>query len=250
MRPRLVAANWKLNLGPRASSELAAELAQDPGGPGRVVIFPTALSVAATVATVGGRLEVGVQEVEEVAQGAYTGSNSAALAREAGCSWALIGHSERRQRYAESDQRVAARLRATLDAGLAAMVCVGETLAEREAGAARQVVERQVVQALGGLSPGELDKVVLAYEPVWAIGTGKSATPDEVAEMHAFLRQVLSATWGTAAESVAVLYGGSVSASNASALLSLPGVDGALVGGASLKASTFRPIVAALRAGA
>jgi triosephosphate isomerase len=248
LRPRLVAANWKLNLGPAASARLARELSLDPGGTGRVVLFPTAISIPATVAAVEGRLEVGIQEVEEASHGAFTGSNSAALAHEAGCRWALIGHSERRQRYAESDDRVRARVVTTLKAGLSAMVCVGETLEEREANRARDVVERQVVRALEGADPADLSRVVLAYEPVWAIGTGRSASPTEVAEMHHFLRQVLSSTFGGAAEPVAVLYGGSVNASHAPALLSLPGVDGALVGGASLSAATFRPIVAALGA--
>lgn len=183
----------------------------------------------------------GAQDVSERASGAYTGDVSAAMLAEFGCSYAIVGHSERRQLHGETDELVAAKASAALAAGMAPIVCVGETLAERDAGATAAVIERQmraVISALGA----SIGRCVVAYEPVWAIGTGRTASPEQAQEVHALLRSWLAQAGG---RSVPLLYGGSVKGSNAAALFAMPDVDGGLVGGASLDANEFLAIARA-----
>jgi triosephosphate isomerase len=178
--------------------------------------------------------------------GAYTGEISPAMLRDVGCRYCIIGHSERRQYFGETDETVTRRVKAVLQAGLLPIVCIGETLAEREAGKTLEVVSRQLRGGLGGYSTQELAKFVIAYEPVWAIGTGKNANSAQAQEVHAYIRQVLAQLAGNeAANQVRIQYGGSVKPDNAAELLSQPDVDGALVGGASLKAADFGAIVKA-----
>ncbi|MCC6623893.1 MAG: triose-phosphate isomerase [Deltaproteobacteria bacterium] len=250
MRRPLIAGNWKLNLGPGAAATFAVCLRDALAHVDDVdlVVFPTALAIGAVVDELAAsNIAVGVQEVAAIASGALTGANSAVMAREAGCTWMLAGHSERRQHFAETDEGVGLKTRAGLAAGLAPMVCIGETLAERRAGRVDEVTQRQLVKALDGLSPEALARVTLAYEPVWAIGTGETATPEQAQEVHASLRAWLRAHHPSVAEGMRILYGGSVKADNARALMSCPDIDGALVGGASLRVSDFEAIVAAAR---
>lgn len=176
--------------------------------------------------------------------GAHTGEVAPVMLKDAGCSHVIIGHSERRQFYGETDESVNWKTLATLAAGLTAIVCVGEQLAEREAGNAETVVKTQLLGGLQGLTVSDLERIIIAYEPVWAIGTGKTATPEQAQEMHGFIRGVLAETHGSeAANSIRILYGGSVKPDNIQALMAKEDVDGALVGGASLEAESFAKIV-------
>jgi triosephosphate isomerase len=248
-RRTFIAGNWKLNLGPASSARLAEELVRTLADRGEVdvALYPTTISIPAVQAVLGGSgIELGVQEVEPFASGAYTGANSPVLCREAGCTRALIGHSERRQRYGETDAGVAAKTVACLDAGLLPMICVGETLQERDAGVAADIVGHQVSAALSALPADRVGALTIAYEPVWAIGTGRTASPAEAQEMHQHVRAVLRSLYGDViADGLRVLYGGSVTPETAPALLGQPDIDGALVGGASLKAASFAAIVRA-----
>lgn len=212
-----------------------------------VVLFPTALSVAAVVDAVGAApIGVGVQEVAARPCGALTGTNSAVMAREAGCTWMLAGHSERRQLFGETDEGVRDKTRAGLDAGLLPIVCVGETLEERRAGQVDAVTQRQLRVALEGLAPEDVARVTIAYEPVWAIGTGETASPEQAQAVHAALRGWLRAHQPAGlADQLRLLYGGSVKPDNAAALLACPDIDGALIGGASLRVGPLSDIIAA-----
>ena len=250
MRRPLIAGNWKLNLGPGAAAALAIYLRDALAAVDDVdmVVFPTALAIpAVAVELAGTNIGVGVQEVAAVPSGALTGGNSAVMAREAGCGWMLAGHSERRQHFAETDEGVAMKTRAGLAAGLSPIVCIGETLAERRAGHVEAVTHRQLGKALAGLGDEEVLAVTIAYEPVWAIGTGETASPEQAQEVHASLRGWLRAHHPRVAERVRIIYGGSVKPDNAKALLSCEDIDGALVGGASLRVSDYADIVAAAR---
>ena len=183
------------------------------------------------------------QDVFWEVQGAFTGEVSAAMLAEAGCKHGIVGHSERRQFFGETDETVRKKTGALLQAGLAPIVCVGETLAEREAGRTLEVVDRQVRQGLASLDAQQLGKITIAYEPVWAIGTGKTATTAQAQEVHAAIRKILRELGGAVADTMRIQYGGSVKPDNARELMSQPDVDGALVGGASLKAPDFLAIV-------
>ena len=229
-RGRLVAGNWKMH-GSRASiaALLDALVKETPPNCAVCVPFPYLAQVAERLR--GSAIAWGAQNVSEHAQGAYTGEVSAAMLAEFGCRYALVGHSERRQLYGETDAQVAAKFAAARAAGITPILCVGETLQEREAGRTEEVVGRQLgaVEFKGG---------VLAYEPVWAIGTGRNATPEQVQAVHAFLRKRVGAD-------TPILYGGSVKPQNAPALFAMPDVDGGLIGGASLVAKDFLEIVKA-----
>jgi triosephosphate isomerase len=197
----------------------------------------------------GSRIGLAAQDVFWEPQGAWTGEVSAPMLAEVGCAYVIVGHSERRQHFGETDAQVNKKARAVLGAGLTPIVCVGELLAEREAGKTLDVVGRQVREGLAGLSADDAAKLVIAYEPVWAIGTGKTATPEQAQEVHAVIRTLLAGLFGArAADGIRIQYGGSVKPDNAADLMSRPDVDGALVGGASLKADDFAKIVAAASA--
>lgn len=249
MRRPFIAGNWKLNLGPAAAAAHATGLREALAGRGDVdvAVFPTAVSIAAVVpALAESGIEVGIQEIHAAASGAFTGTNGAGFAREAGCTRALIGHSERRQLFGETDAGVHAKIGAAFAAGLLPVVCVGETLAERDGGQVEAVLVRQLAGALDGVPVDQLAAITLAYEPVWAIGTGRTASPAQAQEAHALLRGWLRAHYPAyVAEEIRIQYGGSVTAGNAAELLACPDVDGALVGGASLKLADFALIVAA-----
>ena len=213
------------------------------------VIIPPALYVRDVQSLAGEQVAVGVQNVARWEAGAYTGEVSAAMARDCGCRYALVGHSERRQLFAETDAVVAEKGAQLLSQDLIAIVCVGEALAEREAGQAQEVVAAQVKKGLAGVSGSAWRNIVVAYEPVWAIGTGKTATADDAQAMHRSIRDVLEAL-GAPADEISLLYGGSVKADNAAALFAGPDVDGGLIGGASLVAKDFMSICQAMPADA
>jgi triosephosphate isomerase len=244
-----IAGNWKLNHGPAAAAELAEGLrdALADRGDTTVAVFPPALSIPSVLPILDGTgIHVGIQEIHHAASGAYTGTNSAQMARELGCSYALIGHSERRQLFGETDAGVRAKIDAARDAGLLPMVCLGETLDQREAGKVDDVVFGQLAAAFEGIEADVAATITVAYEPVWAIGTGKTATPEQAQEVHAKLRGWLADHYPAfVAEQTRILYGGSVKPANAAELLACPDIDGALVGGASLKAESFAGIVSA-----
>jgi triosephosphate isomerase (TIM) len=207
-----------------------------------MIFFPSAVAVSAVAEEVRDRsdIEVGVQNIYWEDHGAFTGELSASMAREAGASYALIGHSERRHVFGETDEETALKCAAAQRAGLTPILCVGETLGEREAGEAERVVANQLRTGLSKIPAGAT--VVVAYEPVWAIGTGRNATPDDASQMHAHIRANLRQLTGERGAGVPVLYGGSVNAGNAASLLSAPYVDGVLVGGASVQPSTWSAI--------
>jgi triosephosphate isomerase len=238
-RTRLVAGNWKMH-GSRAANRalLGSILGNGAQGAECVVCVPFPYFGDVAEQLRGTRLAWGAQNVSEHAQGAYTGEVSAAMLLEFGCRYAIVGHSERRSLYGETDAQVAAKFAAARRSGLTPILCVGETLAEREAGRTQEVVARQLDCVLEKTPIGD---AVLAYEPVWAIGTGRNATPEQAQEVHAFLRKRISA------ES-RILYGGSVKAQNAAAIFAMPDVDGGLVGGASLVAEEFLAILKAASA--
>lgn len=240
-RRKLVAGNWKMNgLGASlAEFERIRQAAAAVTG-ADALICPPATLIAAFA---GKGLAVGGQDCHAKAAGAHTGDLSAEMLRDAGASAAILGHSERRADHGETDSQVRAKAEAARRAGLLAIICVGETLAQREAGEAVAVVEGQLAGSLpeGATAEG----VVVAYEPVWAIGTGRAATPADVREIHAVIRKALSARFGAEGDKIRILYGGSVKPENAAEIFAVPDVDGALVGGASLTAAQFLPILQA-----
>ncbi len=246
-RTPFVCGNWKMHRTVAEAVALAREVAEglgDAAGRVEVAVAPpfTALQPVAQ-AVRGTPVEVAAQDVHWEAQGAFTGEVSAPMLAEAGCRLGIVGHSERRQLFGETDEAVRRKVGALLAAGLRPIVCVGESLAEREANRTLEVVDRQVRQGLAGIPAGPLAAITVAYEPVWAIGTGRTATAAQAQEVHAAIRRILRELAGSAADGIRIQYGGSVKPENARELMSQPDVDGALVGGASLKAKDFLAIV-------
>jgi triosephosphate isomerase len=212
-----------------------------------VVVCPVFLGIHPVAEAVAGSpIKVGVQNVFWEDSGAFTAEVSAPLAKEAGATYAILGHSERRQYFGESDETINKRLKASLAGGLIPILCIGETLDERDAGKLEEVLEAQLTGSLAGLGADELAELVVAYEPVWAIGTGRVASDEQAQEAHAFVRSVLRKLLGELGDKVRILYGGSVKPDNAAGLLAQPDIDGALVGGASLKAESFAGIINAI----
>jgi triosephosphate isomerase len=246
-RKKFVCGNWKMHRTTAEARALAGEVrsaAEALADRVDVAIAPPFTALAATAeALAGSRIGLGAQNLHWEAQGAFTGEISAAMLVEAGCRYVLCGHSERRQFFGDTDDWVQKKTRAALAAGLHPIVCVGETLPEREAGKTLEVVGRQVRAALAGLGDAQVAGLTVAYEPVWAIGTGKTASSAQAQEVHAAIRAILAELAPSAAASVRILYGGSVKPDNAAELMSQPDVDGALVGGASLKALDFTGII-------
>lgn len=249
-RKPLVAGNWKLHNTQREATALAKAVRERAGAAVcEVVVAPvfTALS-AVRDALSGSGVGLAAQDVYFEPKGAFTGQVSAPLLADVGCSHCIVGHSERRQLFGETDEAVRRKVGALLDAGIRPIVCIGETLEQREAGATLGVVLGQLAAGLAGLETAALGELVIAYEPVWAIGTGKTATPEDAQAVHAAIRGALDHDrGGDFARGVRLLYGGSVKPDNAGALLGQPDIDGALVGGASLSAEQFMAIVAAAR---
>ena len=240
---RLAAGNWKMNGDGVALAEIEA-LARARPEPGVDVWIAPPATLIHRAAQVAGAIVIGAQDAHAEASGAHTGDVSAPMLREAGAAFAILGHSERRQNHREDDEAVRAKAAAAVEAGLTALVCLGESEKEREAGRALDVVGRQLAGSLPeGAGP---EALVVAYEPIWAIGTGRVPTSEQIAEVHRFLRGRLIERMGEAGRGVRLLYGGSVKPSNAAEIFAVSDVDGALVGGASLKAEDFGAIVEAL----
>lgn len=239
IRP-VLAANWKMNLGPQETrAYLQRFVAAFPPATDRtVVFFPTAVSLAVAGFALHERPELltGVQNIYWEERGAFTGETSPVMARDAGASVALVGHSERRHLFGETDEVTARKCAAACKAGLSPMLCVGERLDERERNATQSIVLRQLRTGVSRMDPSHVAEMLIAYEPVWAIGTGRTATPEDATVVHAAIRRALRDIVGEKAAEVPILYGGSVKADNAAALLAAPDVDGVLVGGASLDA--------------
>ena len=247
MRRILVAGNWKMNLlqsqGTALSQALAAKY---PSAAVEILVCPASPYLASVGAAVrGSAVELGGQNLYFAPQGAFTGEVSGDMLKDVGCGWVLVGHSERRQFFGETDELLAKKTATGLSQGLKVVLCVGELLAERQAGQMETVLEKHMA-GLAQVSAEQMANIVIAYEPVWAIGTGVTASTEQAQQAHAFLRSQLQSRYGDAvASATRILYGGSVKADNALELLSQPDVDGALVGGASLKADSFSAIIEA-----
>jgi triosephosphate isomerase len=251
MRKKFIAGNWKMNLTRAESVALASGLAEQLGDATDVdvaVCPPSVYLDAVSQALSGSNVALGAQNMYHEASGAFTGEISAGMLQDLSCKYVILGHSERRHVLGEADEAINRKVHAALAAGLLPIVCVGETLEQREAGETQSVVKRQVEGSLADLSADQMQEIVIAYEPVWAIGTGKVATPAEAEEVHADLRSLLETRYNSAvAEGVRIQYGGSVKPGNAAELLGQPNIDGALVGGASLKVDDFMGIISGAR---
>lgn len=245
MRRPLIAGNWKMNLNRAQAKELAAAIAQGDCDVADVLVCPPFVYMDCVSQIVSGaQVSLGAQDVYHQPNGAFTGEISTQMLTDLGCNFVILGHSERRHVLGETDALINQKIHAALGAGLTPILCVGETLEEREAGQTLTVVRTQLESSLVGLEAQQISQVVIAYEPVWAIGTGKTATPEQAQEVHADLRKILGERYNTESASVVrILYGGSVKPSNAAALLSQADIDGALVGGASLAAEDFAEII-------
>ena len=242
MRARLVAGNWKMHGSRVANASLLDGILAAAPGAECAVCVPTPYLEQVSARLAGTALAWGAQDVSAHASGAYTGEVSAAMLAEFGCRYVLVGHSERRLHHAESDALVAAKFAAVQAAGMVPILCVGESLAERDGGQTETVVARQLDTVLASAGMASFARAVLAYEPVWAIGTGRTASPEQAQAVHAFLRGRLEAPVSGA---LRILYGGSVKAANAAAIFAMPDVDGGLIGGAALVADEFTAIAAA-----
>lgn len=248
LRKAVIAGNWKMNKNRQEAATLIGELKEKVAGAGCdvVICVPYTNLETALSNTNGSNIKVGAENCHWAKSGAFTGEVSADMLAEMGVQYVIIGHSERRQYFGETDVTVQQRVRAALDAGLTVILCVGEMLEQREQGVTSELVAMQTKIALGGVSKEELSRVIIAYEPVWAIGTGKTATAQQANEVCAEIRKVLAGLYGQeAADGVTIQYGGSMNAKNAEELLDQPDVDGGLIGGASLKAQDFSVIVKA-----
>jgi triosephosphate isomerase len=247
MRPGLIAGNWKMNGSLQSAIDLVEGIMAGDPGKARLAVCPPAVYLM----KVGGMLAqseiaMGAQNVCDRESGAFTGEIAASMLKECGCSYAIVGHSERRALYGESDQMVAARFAMALQAGITPILCLGETLDEREDGVTEAVVARQLDAAINVSGIEGIAQSVIAYEPVWAIGTGKVASPEQAQAVHAFIRDRLAQLDSEVAQQVQILYGGSMNPANAAELLSQSDIDGGLIGGAALKANDFLAIAQAV----
>ncbi len=246
MRKMIIAGNWKMNMTNSESSELVKSLVEQIGqveNPLVIVCPPyTALSVVKKLLD-GSNIFLGAQNMYAEQSGAYTGEISPSMLLTIGTTYVILGHSERREYFSETDRMVSAKVKLALESGLLPIVCVGEKLDERESGKTEDVIGSQIDGSLADLDADDMKKIIVAYEPIWAIGTGKTATPEMAQEVHSFIRGRLKDRFGDIADEVTIQYGGSVKGDNAAGLLSQPDIDGALVGGASLKVDQFVKIV-------
>ncbi len=247
-RKTFIAGNWKMNKTAAETKALATELKASLakfGNSVEIAICPTFTSLSAAVEVLkGSNVKVGAQNIHWADNGAFTGEISGAMLKEIGVEYVIIGHSERRQYFGETDETVNKRILAALKNGLKPIVCIGETLAEREGNRTNCVLDTQLKGGLKGLTAENMGKITLAYEPVWAIGTGKTATPEMAQETHAFIRKTLTDMFGaTVAEATVIQYGGSMKAENAAALTAQKDIDGGLIGGAALKADSFTALI-------
>ena len=244
MRKNIVAGNWKMNTtvaeGVALAEAVVEKSAQVPAGVGLIVATPFTHLVSVAAVVKGTRVELSAQNCADKEKGAYTGEVSVDMIKSTGAAWTILGHSERRQYYGETDEKLVEKTRLALAAGLKVILCVGENLDEREAGKHFQVVTDQTKAVLYNFSAEDMKNIVVAYEPVWAIGTGKTATAEQAQEIHACIRKVLADKFGARiADDTTILYGGSCKPSNAKELFAQPDIDGGLIGGAALKADDF-----------
>ena len=251
-RKPIIAANWKMNIGPAEGAQFIESFKNLVKGKDvacDVVVIPPFTTIPSVLNALNGCscTAVGAQNVSQYDNGAYTGEISTSMLNELGLKYVVLGHSERRQYFGETDAIINAKIKKAIAAGITPIFCIGETKDERLGGILEPVLEIQLKGGLKDLTPEEVANLVIAYEPVWAIGTGRTPTNDQIAEVHALMRDLLAARFGDGAD-MALLYGGSVKPGNAAEIFAIPHVNGALVGGASLKAADFGPIVAALSA--
>ncbi len=246
-RTPIIAGNWKMNKTSVEARDLASKLIPLVSGvkDREIVLGPTFTALTTVAAAIKGtNISLAAQNMHWEDKGAFTGEISAEMLLDLGCKYVIIGHSERRQFFGETDDTVNKKVKQALKKGLLPIMCVGETLAEREAGKLNEIINRQVKGGLKDISAGDMVKVVIAYEPVWAIGTGKTATPEQANEVHALIRQMVKSLYNAEiAEGLRIQYGGSVTPENVSSLMAKPDIDGALVGGASLKPDSFAALV-------
>ena len=249
VRIPLIAGNWKMNLDRASALAVAAEIASSMSDrlDVRAALCPPNVYLSSVAEKLtGARVGLGAQNMHHEASGAFTGEVSAGMLLDVGCRYVILGHSERRQLFGETDAMVQAKVQAALKAGLRPIVCVGELLEQRQAGQTLDVIGSQFTGSLAGVSRDNMNQIVIAYEPVWAIGTGEVATPSQAEEVHASLREMIASAYDQeTADQICIQYGGSVKPDNAVELMAQPNVDGALVGGASLKADSFMAIVGA-----
>ncbi|HWQ57565.1 MAG TPA: triose-phosphate isomerase [Clostridia bacterium] len=246
MRKPIIAGNWKMNMTPSECAKLIAELRPlVENATCDVVVCPPFIDLAAAKeALAGSNIRLGAQNVHWADKGAFTGEVSVGMLKELGVAYAIVGHSERRQYFGETDEGVNQRARAALAGGITPIICVGESLEQREAGETASWVGAQTAAALRDMSAGEVEKVVIAYEPIWAIGTGRTATSGQADETVAIIRGVVKHLYGEAvAQAIRIQYGGSMNPKNAAELMAMPNIDGGLIGGASLKAADFSRVV-------
>ena len=244
MRKNIVAGNWKMNTSCPEGVELAkavvAKSAEVPANVGLIIAPPFTHLCCVSELTKGSKVELSAQNCADHTSGAYTGEVAAPMLTSVGCQWTILGHSERRQYYGETDEKLVVKTKLALEAGLGVILCVGENLDEREAGKHFEVCENQIKNVLYNFTAEDMKKIVVAYEPVWAIGTGKTATAEQAEEIHAHIRKVLADKFGAkVADDTTILYGGSCKPSNAKELFAQPDIDGGLIGGAALKADDF-----------
>lgn len=246
-RKKIVAANWKMNLLPSEANELIRHVIAGSSGTENVtkIFFPSFTLISEAIKTVGSNpYFVGAQNCSEHEKGAFTGEVSASMLKNAGCTYVLVGHSERRNYFKESNAQLSSKIKLALANGLSPVFCIGEVLADRKGGTHFDVVGVQLHEVLADFTPEDLSKMILAYEPVWAIGTGETATPAQAQEMHAFIRRTVKEMFDIeAALNISILYGGSCNAGNAKELFACHDVDGGLIGGASLKAQELCSII-------
>jgi triosephosphate isomerase len=251
MRKQIVAGNWKMNKNVLESKELASEIVAQVGSleleNTRVILAPTFVNLSSVLAvTKGSEIEVAAQNMHQASNGAFTGEISGEMLTALGLGTVILGHSERREYFGESNELLAEKVNAALDNNLEVIFCFGEVIGDRKSGNHFTIVENQIKKGLFHLSADQWQSIVLAYEPVWAIGTGETASPEQAQEMHAFIRDLVRKQYGSeVAENVSILYGGSVKPSNAKQIFSKPDVDGGLIGGAALDADNFMALVTA-----
>ena len=244
MRKKIVAGNWKMNTvcqeGVELAKAVAAKSSEVPANVGLIVAPPATHLCCVSEVLEGTKVELSAQNCADHTSGAYTGEVSAAMLTSVGCQWTILGHSERRQYYTETDEKLVEKTKLALAAGLKVILCVGENLDEREAGKHFDVCEAQIKNVLYNFTEEDMKSIIVAYEPVWAIGTGKTATAEQAEEIHAFIRKTIADKFGAqVADDTTILYGGSCKPSNAKELFAQPDIDGGLIGGASLKADDF-----------
>jgi len=252
MRKAVIAGNWKMNKTISKALELVSDLKKlvSDAKEVEIIVAPPFLTIYQVAMEVkGSNIHVSAQDVFWEEEGAYTGAISPTMLSDAGCKYVIVGHSERRQYFGETDKTVNKKIKAALNHGLKSIFCVGESLQQRESGETFNIIETQVKGGLSGLSPSDMKYMIIAYEPVWAIGTGRTATDEQAEEVHGFIRGLLKGLYKDIADDTRILYGGSVKPENIDGLMAQPDIDGALVGGASLKAGDFARIVKYQRLG-